>query len=87
MTTITFKPEFESKLKRLRIKTKFVKNLKGYVKQIGVSDSNQEILNQIIKNLNTSSSWDLFITRAFTWCETPEGRGYWLEISQINPND
>lgn len=77
---ITFKEPFESKLKKLRIKTKFVRNAKKYWKC-----SNErlvEILNDTI-DWEESEQWALFI---FSHCEincSPEGSEYWINISQL----
>ena len=76
--TIVFKKEFESKLKELRIKTRFVKNTKDYCKQ------NNRDLQKHLDFLNQSIAWYTFIDHAFSWCMTPEyetEQDYWAAIA------
>ena len=71
--TITFKPEFEAKLKKLRIKTKFVKYYKAN-KWIG-SDP------LLMRNAcNRTTEWYIFIVYAFSWELTEEGYSYWEKV-------
>jgi hypothetical protein len=74
--TIIFKSKFEKKLKKLRIKTKFMKNVKKYV---GTNFSKQDdYMNTINKNAN---SWHKFIVIAFIWRDTPEKDDFWRKIA------
>ena len=73
--TIVFKKEFESKLKVLKIKTKFVKNVKDHCKQY------DHDLQDHICDLNRSISWFDFVNDAFWWSKTPEGHNYWSGIA------
>ena len=73
MKTITFKPEFEKKLKELRIKTKFVKNINFQKNHTKVE----------IEELNEINHWTHFIRSAFIFKKTPEGIDYWWGISLI----
>jgi hypothetical protein len=70
-----FKEPFESKLKELKIKTKFIKNLKARAKEIGVHAESK---------INTLDYRDFcnFISSAFVWSYTPEGFYYWRNISE-----
>ena len=72
--TIIFRPEFEEKLKKLKIKTKFVKYWKAN-KQTNTADSKycrEHALN--------ATDWKRFIIWAFSWELTEEGYDYWDEI-------
>ena len=76
--TIIFDEPFESKLKELRIKTRFVKNIKDYCKQ------NNRDLQKHLDFLNQSIAWYTFIDHAFIWCFTPEYKtkqDYWANIA------
>lgn len=73
--TLTFKPEFEAKLKQLKIKTKFVNNCKK-VKW----PEHQAI--RIKECFNTTNNWLHFIVYAFHWDSTPEGYDYWFKIAR-----
>ena len=75
--TIVFKKEFEDKLKELKIKTKFVNNIKAYCK---LRDRD---LQKHIDRLNKMPNWCSFINNAFAWVYTPEGRAYWEDIDDL----
>lgn len=80
--TIKFKPEFEKKLKDLGIKTRFVKNFLNRNKKdrwTFTSVDNEKALDYI-----QSGSFTFLIFYAFNWELTPEGHGYWLEISILD---
>jgi hypothetical protein len=68
--TIIFKPEFEKKLKKLKIKTKFIKRW--------LADDPPTRF----ESLQSSKNWRDFILTAFIWKETIEGEKYWNKISQ-----
>ena len=74
--TIVFKKEFEDKLKELKIKTKFVKNVKDYCKR------NYYDLQYHLHDLNEKVHWRSFVDFAFTWSRTPEGHNYWSGITK-----
>jgi hypothetical protein len=74
MDKLIIKPEFDAKLKELRIKTKFIKYCKDpkwTFKSIG--DSYR-------RNQNKTNVWATFIEYAFNWENTPEGFSYWSNI-------
>ena len=75
--TIVFKKEFEDKLKELKIKTKFVKNVKDDCKQ------NHYDLQDHLHYLNSKIYWYNFIGDAFWWHMTPEGRAYWADKADL----
>jgi hypothetical protein len=82
--TIVFKPEFENKLKELKVKTRFVKNFKNrnknrQTKKWLVISSIDEIA---VKELNSKDSFFIFIDHAFLWVSTPEGYDFWIEIAE-----
>lgn len=71
---LVIRPEFEDKLKALRIKTKFLNNCnkvewpypsKGYFR----------------RNQNEAITWFRFIVNSFHWDSTPEGYYYWSNIA------
>jgi hypothetical protein len=72
---IQFKSDFELKLKRLRIKTLFLKEIKkSGPKKI-------RIIDRAIR-LNGKSNWSSFIQSAFVWGNTGDGHDFWYEISK-----
>ena len=75
--TIVFKKEFEDKLKELKIKTKFVKNMKDDCKRY-----NQD-LQYRLKIMKEIAEWYNFIDCSFIWSETPEGHDYWFGIADL----
>ena len=88
---IQFKFEFESKLKKLRIKSKFVKEMKSYVSRKLLLPRELKLhLKGVDRNthrnidsaaiLNQSKNWETFIVNAFIWEETSDGYMYWREI-------
>lgn len=78
--TIVFKPEFEKKLKDLRIKTKFVKNFnkKEWPNSINNYECNIENMHKQCLN---ATSWYAFVVYAFNWDITPEKQEYWSNIA------
>ena len=72
MKTYRFKPEFEEKLKRLRVKKKFLTNLKNRY---------EDNLGPILELLNNRIDWYNFIIAAFVWENTPEHHDFWSKIA------
>ena len=68
---LIIKPEFDKKLKKLRVKTRFLNNLKK-------KRANPEMA---LQHLNSHKNFSEFISDAFFWDNTPEGTIYWYEIS------
>ena len=60
------KPEFMAKLKKLRIKTKFMYNIIHYT-------------SLDLKKCLNADNWKDFIAYAFTWAITPEKADFWLK--------
>ena len=73
MKTYTFKPEFEEKLKRFKIKTRFIKNIKT------LNESKYLVMCESLNN--NSFDWHALISKAFTWNGSPEGHEFWRYIS------
>lgn len=73
MKTYTFKPEFEEKLKRLKIKTRFIKNIKT------LNESKYLVMRESLNN--NSFDWHALISEAFTWNGSPEGHRFWSNIA------
>jgi hypothetical protein len=71
---IVFKPEFEMKLRKLKIKTKFIKNLLNYNKSKVIDERTT------IEDLNSFTTWTNFIGNSFNWRISPEGNKYWITI-------
>jgi hypothetical protein len=78
--TIVFKPKIEAKLKKLRIKQKFVKNWKAnkWLPESLVNEYRKKD-----KFYEEDNNWKMFIHYAFEWARTEEGREYWSEISKL----
>lgn len=75
MITYVFKSEFEKKLKKLKIKTKFLKNVQ-------CSNWNSNLSNiEKCRKLNTEVRWSGFISDAFDWTDTEDGHVYWNKIA------
>jgi hypothetical protein len=71
--TIVFTPEFENKLKRLKVKTKFIKNVNKYKRDSYIGTNHL--------SLNKESEWLFFIANAFPWSNSPEGIDFWAKIA------
>ena len=79
--TIVFPEPFESRLKTLRCKTRFIKNRRAYVTR------NKNYVGSI---LNTTSdletlfffekTWQNTIANSFSWSSTKEGYSYWEKV-------
>lgn len=96
--TIQFKPEFELKLKRLRIKGKFIKELRMHLSReslkyiegkkqwIHVYSTKVDMSTHRTMDsaifLNGLKSWKTFIFVGFFWNETEDGIEYWKAISK-----
>lgn len=78
--TITFKPEFEEKLKELRIKTRYIRNLRrarGFAQLLFKNFTDR------INSVNKRDNWRSFISSMAVWSTTLEGYEYWSDISNI----
>ena len=75
--TIVFKPEFETKLKQLKVKTKFVNNLRK-ARKLEYTNNSMEA---IVELLNGCTDFRSFIINAFFWKITPEGEDFWDNIA------
>jgi len=94
--SIQFKPEFELKLKRLRIKGKFLNELKDYINRSlttrkpnyagEIQMHGKAVKVKTHRNidsaiiLNKKEYWRQFIVWAFDWEETKDGYQYWSDI-------
>ena len=77
MKTIVFKKEFEDKLKKLKIKGKYINNLKnadGWVQREHSS------MKKRVEEVNQIRGWFSFIDNMALWDSTPEGCYFWAEI-------
>lgn len=73
MKTIKFPPEYEEKLKKLKVKTKFVNNLLNY----GFYNPNR--LEEYARD--NHYDWYMFIAGGFIWEDTPEEHDFWAKIA------
>ena len=74
------RPEFEKKLKKLRIKTAFIKNFNDQFKGLQ-GTYKKEAKERRLAQLNTTGSFRFFITQAFIWKNTPQGHIFWWDVS------
>jgi hypothetical protein len=72
---IKIQPEFDAKLKKLRIKTKFMNNF-GKWGPFDVAQYKENCLN--------TNNWGDFIDFAFHWGLSPEGSEFWFNIATEN---
>ena len=75
MKTTKLKPEFEAKLRELKILTKWKKGVKTQCKNTGI------LFESRIEHFNTFLDFDHLIRVSFPWDETFEGVRFWYEIS------
>ena len=68
------KPEFMAKLKKLRVKTKFMNNIMD-PKWINMLRKEEYLTDTL-----TLGSWYGFIGNAFNWENSPEGYNFWQDI-------
>jgi hypothetical protein len=77
--TIVFKKEFEDKLKKLKIKTKFLKNLT--VESVNSNTSKDfKTIEDVVKHLNSRANWERFLVESFSWWHSNEGADYWRDF-------
>lgn len=75
-----FQPEFESKLKDLGVRNLFIDNI------VKLNDI-KSLSNNYLQDLNQVESWRDFITCAFRWEKSKQGRLFWFFISIGYPKD
>jgi len=75
MDKLIIRPKFDTKLKKLRIKTKFLKYCKN------PKWGNPSYAERCVEIQNTTLDWTVFISHAFQWTNTPEGGDYWSNIA------
>lgn len=79
------RPEFEKELKKLKIKTVFIKNFNDQFKGLRSFDDVKGTYKKVAKErklaqLNAMTSFRMFIIYAFTWKNTPQGHDFWWDI-------
>lgn len=74
---LVIKPDFEWKLRELKILTKFKKNC--------INSGFKHGLEKRIKQ-NETPNWYHFIECSFVWVYSPEGHKYWNEIANYDRN-
>ena len=73
------RPEFEKELKKLKIKTAFIKNFNDQFK--GLQGTYKKVAKERkLAQLNAMTSFRMFILYAFTWKNTPQGHDFWWDI-------
>ncbi len=85
--TIVFKKEFEVLLKKHKVKTRFVKELRRYCNEKGHTGG----LSNRVKYLNSKENFHLFIKGAFIWGTEGgvlnlENCSFWFKIAMSNTN-
>lgn len=73
---VKFKPEFESELKRLKVKKIFIENVLAVY-----NDSYKTIPMHIINALNSRETFKRFVYSAFIFEDTPQGESFWITVS------
>jgi hypothetical protein len=86
--TIVFKKEFEVLLKKHKVKTRFVKELRRYCNE---NQSHTGILSKRVKDLNNKENFYFFIAGAFVWnteggISNFENSSFWYKIAVSNTN-
>jgi hypothetical protein len=71
---IKFSPEHERRLRRLCIKTQFLKNIAAH---------GHDVENYALWSIENKIGWGGLINSAFIWSESPEGDAYWENIANI----
>ena len=74
---LVIRPEFEKKLRELKILTRFKKNCAN--PKWVISDPLKQRIAQ-----NNTLDWNEFINAAFFWVTSPEGTCYWSNIAMMN---
>lgn len=79
--TLFFKPEHERKLKKLKIKTEFCRELRRKYPNGKQADTMYPYT--LKKFMERQKEWNFseFVSWAFTWAETARGHSFWLIIS------
>lgn len=78
-----FKQEFEQKLLYLKIKTKFITEIRKDLKNFNQEDQ----FNKRIEMANKKQHWSSFIATAFIWEDTKDGFEYWAKIARMRHSD
>lgn len=76
MLQFSFKEEFETILKKLKIKRRFLNNIEKQYHRNG----DMGVVNAHLEQLNEEITFSEFINRAFAWNATTEGSAYWSYI-------
>lgn len=76
MKTLKLRSDYEQKLIELKVKKRFMDNLKA-------SCVHHEELNEVINYINEAPSFSLFVTGAFDFEKAIEGKEFWKEISKL----
>lgn len=78
--TLIFKKEHEKKLKQLKIKSKFSKELRrSFSEEGGRNGMVIKTMDQFM-SMQKKLGWYMFISTAFDWRKTIDGYAYWKEI-------
>ena len=76
--TIVFPEPFESKLKKLKIKTKFIKACK---KTTGSIEERYSLCSSCMIYFSYGNNWYRFICSHINWTNSEEGHDYWYNIA------
>ena len=69
------KQEYLDKLNELDVYDKFMTNLKSSIRK-------HENIDGVIKEINGSPSFSIFLSGSFDFEESPEGKDFWTKISK-----
>jgi len=69
------KTEYSKKLTSLKVKSKFMSNLKASITE-------RETLDSVIEEINEAVSFETFIAGAFDFEKAIEGKAFWINISK-----
>lgn len=74
VTVVKFAPEHERRLRRLCIKTQFLKNIAAH---------GHDVESYALWSIENKIGWNGLINSAFNWSESPEGADYWGGIAHL----
>lgn len=78
--TLIFKKEHEEKLKKLKIKTKFSKELRrSFLQKDGRDGMIPKTLDKFM-SIQKNTGWYFFTSMAFNWKKSEDGYAYWRKI-------
>ncbi len=74
VTIVRFAPEHERRLRRLCIKTAFLRN---------IAATGMDVEAFALRSIECGLDWEDLIDDAFVWDDSPEGYTYWKGIADL----